>query len=147
MLSVERYTSCWKSGCRHDPSSIKCLLNYLDCDTFDYDKRNAWANSTNVFSNCNPNNNITFDYGIFKNAVGKNVISSNFAVKYFYCLWWGLQQLRYLHCFYQEHTYTYFQWWCIYFKLPRKYHQETLQLNHVLLLLIIPEIEGVFSKP
>ncbi|WCJ42421.1 cyclic nucleotide-gated channel 17 [Euphorbia peplus] len=93
LLSVERYTACWKSGCRHDTSSIKCVPTYLDCDTSDYAKRKVWADSTNVFSNCDPNNKISFDYGIFKNALVKNVISAKFDVKYFYCLWWGLQQL------------------------------------------------------
>ncbi|CAH1432660.1 unnamed protein product [Lactuca virosa] len=36
---------------------------------------------------------LPFKYGIFQNAVKKNVISSSIFHKYFYCLWWGLQQL------------------------------------------------------
>lgn len=27
----------------------------------------------------------------------KDVVSDNFMDKYFYCLWWGLQQLRYVY--------------------------------------------------
>lgn len=53
----------------------------------------SWVNSTNVFSNCDPENK-KFEYGIFENAVSKSVVSSNFIEKYFYCLWWGLQNLR-----------------------------------------------------
>lgn len=95
VLSVDRYTSCWKSVCRREKSPIKCLLQYLDCQDADLDVRKSWANSTNVFSGCDPNENSTFKYGIFENAVTKNVVSANFVEKYFYCLWWGLQQLRY----------------------------------------------------
>ncbi|KAM7252625.1 hypothetical protein ACFE04_008134 [Oxalis oulophora] len=90
VLSVDRYTSCWKRECRKE----KIPLNYIDCDSFYREERMAWAKFTNVFTNCDPSNeNSTFDYGIFVNAVSKGVVSSNFFVKYFYCLWWGLQQL------------------------------------------------------
>ncbi|XP_044471662.1 cyclic nucleotide-gated ion channel 17-like isoform X1 [Mangifera indica] len=93
VLSVDRYTSCWKKECGKE-TSPKCILNYLDCDTFNHQDREIWAKSTNVFKSCDPNNQeIDFDYGIFKNAVTKNVVSSVFIKKYFYCLWWGLQQL------------------------------------------------------
>ncbi|CAB4292808.1 unnamed protein product [Prunus armeniaca] len=44
LLSIDRYTSCWKSFCK-------------------------------------------------KECSGKNAVSANFITKYFYCLWWGLQQL------------------------------------------------------
>ena len=53
-----------------------------------------WENTTNVFQNCNPESN-NFNYGLFENAVTENVVFSNFIEKYFYCLWWGLQNLRY----------------------------------------------------
>ncbi|KAJ8750987.1 hypothetical protein K2173_016168 [Erythroxylum novogranatense] len=93
LLSLDRYASCWKSACRKEKDQLICLPKYLDCDAFDHDDRKIWANSTSVFSNCNPNNNISFDYGIFELAMTKNVVSSKFLEKYFYCLWWGLQQL------------------------------------------------------
>ncbi|XP_059636984.1 cyclic nucleotide-gated ion channel 17-like [Cornus florida] len=91
LLSVDRYTSCWKSHCKKDPT--KCFLHYLDCDAFDHVDRKNWANSTNVFNSCDPDNHITFKYGIFEKAVQKSVFSSKFLEKYFYCLWWGLQNL------------------------------------------------------
>ncbi|KAJ7955729.1 Cyclic nucleotide-gated channel [Quillaja saponaria] len=93
LLSVDRYTTCWKSFCKKESSPEKCFLNYLDCDSFHFDKRQKWANSTNVFNNCDPNNKIDFNYGIFENAVTKKVVTSNFTRKYLYCLWWGLQNL------------------------------------------------------
>ncbi|KAF8035507.1 hypothetical protein BT93_C1512 [Corymbia citriodora subsp. variegata] len=93
LLSVDRYTSCWKSICRKEESPIKCHPEYLSCDGFD-PMRQIWASSTNVFKSCDPNNdNSTFNYGIFENALTKNVVSSNFVERYCYCLWWGLQQL------------------------------------------------------
>ncbi|GMH08484.1 hypothetical protein Nepgr_010324 [Nepenthes gracilis] len=46
-----------------------------------------------MFYRCDPEENITFQYGIFENAVVKNILSSNFIKKYFYCWRWGLQQL------------------------------------------------------
>ncbi|XP_059636170.1 cyclic nucleotide-gated ion channel 17-like isoform X1 [Cornus florida] len=94
LLSVDRYMSCWKSLCKKESGPTKCFLNYLDCDTFDHVGRKTWANSTNVFKSCDPDNDgISFNYGIFENAVTKSVVSSNFLEKYFYCLWWGLQNL------------------------------------------------------
>ncbi|XP_057545548.1 cyclic nucleotide-gated ion channel 17-like isoform X1 [Amaranthus tricolor] len=93
LLSIERYTHCWKSNCRQEKGPPKCVLHFLDCDIFNNLDRVAWANTTTVFSNCDPKQSSSFPYGIFEDAVQKKVVSSNFIRKYFYCLWWGLQQL------------------------------------------------------
>ncbi|KAF3452848.1 hypothetical protein FNV43_RR03281 [Rhamnella rubrinervis] len=93
LLSIDRYTSCWKSFCKKEFSPTRCDFYYLDCDSFNHDDRKIWANTTNVFKNCDPSDELKFKFGIFKNAVTKNVVSSNFIEKYFYCLWWGLQNL------------------------------------------------------
>lgn len=93
LLSIDRYTSCWKSACRKESNPTKCVLTYLDCDSLNLKDRMTWAITTNVFKKCNPDNDIQFKYGIFENAVKKSVVSSNFIEKYFYCLWWGLQNL------------------------------------------------------
>ncbi|KAI7987963.1 putative cyclic nucleotide-gated ion channel 14 [Camellia lanceoleosa] len=93
LLSIERYATCWKSACRHEFSPLRCSLRFLDCGTLDDKDRIKWANSTAVFSNCDPANTITFNYGIFQNAVSNNIVSSEFLEKYLYCLWWGLQNL------------------------------------------------------
>lgn len=92
LLSLDRHASCWKSICHKETSSKNCS-EYLNCYAFNHDTRRTWASSTNVFKRCNPDNEIDFKYGIFENAVKKNVVSSNFLEKYFYCLWWGLQNL------------------------------------------------------
>ncbi|XP_043709390.1 probable cyclic nucleotide-gated ion channel 14 [Telopea speciosissima] len=94
LLSIERYTTCWKNECRNEVGPLKCSLSYLDCEFSQNNDRMIWANSTVVFNNCDANNNnITFNYGMFANALTNNVVSSTFLEKYFYCLWWGLQVL------------------------------------------------------
>ncbi|XP_042494103.1 probable cyclic nucleotide-gated ion channel 14 [Macadamia integrifolia] len=93
-LSIERYTTCWKSECRNEVGPLKCSLSYLDCESLKNNNRTIWANSTVVFNNCDANNqNTTFNYGIFGYALTNNVVSLNFLVKYVFCFWWGLQNL------------------------------------------------------
>ncbi|KAF7806596.1 cyclic nucleotide-gated ion channel 17 isoform X1 [Senna tora] len=92
LLSVDRYTSCWKSICRRESSPKDCFL-YLDCGSLNLEPRRIWLNTTNVFNSCDPSKDIEFKFGLFKSAVEKHVVSSNFISKYLYCLWWGLQQL------------------------------------------------------
>ncbi|KDP33464.1 hypothetical protein JCGZ_07035 [Jatropha curcas] len=93
LLSIERQATCWKSACRHEFSSVSCTLPFLDCDSMNTDARVLWANSTQVFNRCNPESSTFFDYGIFAKAVTQSIVSSDFIEKYFYCLWWGLQNL------------------------------------------------------
>ncbi|KAL8167841.1 hypothetical protein V2J09_009340 [Rumex salicifolius] len=91
LVSIERQSTCWKSNCKHETG---CLPVYLDCHTRHETDRMKWAATTTIFSNCDPNNaNHTFEFGMFENAISKNVVSSSFMDKYFYCLWWGLQNL------------------------------------------------------
>ncbi|EOY31626.1 Cyclic nucleotide-gated channel 17 isoform 2 [Theobroma cacao] len=86
LLSVDRYTSCWKKICKTEFAPVRCSLYYLDCDTFGSDDRKMWADVTDVFKSCDPRSDINFQYGIFESAVKKNVVSSGFLEKYFYCL-------------------------------------------------------------
>ena len=95
LLSIERHATCWKSACKHELSPIPCKPRYLDCGTLNFADRKSWENTTVLFSRCNPSDDTFFDYGIFANALEQNVLSSDFLEKYFYCLWWGLQNLRY----------------------------------------------------
>lgn len=92
VLSVDRYLSCWKSRCRREIDPTRCVLAYLNCDSSDAG-RDLWMTNTTVFDNCDPDGDITFNFGIFEAAVKKKVVSSSFIEKYFYCLWWGLQNL------------------------------------------------------
>ncbi|XP_022940960.1 probable cyclic nucleotide-gated ion channel 14 isoform X1 [Cucurbita moschata] len=93
LLSVERHAMCWKFTCRREFSPTKCHLDYLDCGTLNDVNRRIWEVNTTVFTQCSPDEDVVFNYGIFANAISKNVISFGFAQKYFYCLWWGLQNL------------------------------------------------------
>ncbi|TYJ30126.1 hypothetical protein E1A91_A06G113500v1 [Gossypium mustelinum] len=93
LLSFERHASCLKTECRNETSPVRCDPRYLDCGTLNDASRHKWENSTVVFGKCDPNNDISFDYGIFENALTKKIFSSGFHRKYFYCLWWGLQNL------------------------------------------------------
>lgn len=72
-----------------------CSVSFLDCGSLNHNDRTIWLNKTSVFARCNPDDKRFFNYGIFGNAVANNVVSSEFVDKYFYCLWWGLQNLRY----------------------------------------------------
>uniref|UniRef100_A0A1J3DJD4 Putative cyclic nucleotide-gated ion channel 17 n=1 Tax=Noccaea caerulescens TaxID=107243 RepID=A0A1J3DJD4_NOCCA len=92
ILSFDRYTSCWKSRCNKEFGRVNCHLYYLDCDSMYDAKQLSWANVTNVFKLCDARSG-EFKYGMFENAITKKVVSSNFIERYFYCLWWGLQQL------------------------------------------------------
>ena len=41
-----------------------------------------------------------FNYGIYTNAISSGIVASRtFFSKFCYCLWWGLQNLRYLTFF------------------------------------------------
>ncbi|EPS66346.1 hypothetical protein M569_08426, partial [Genlisea aurea] len=92
ILSVDRYMSCMKSGCKAEEG--RCLVEYLICEGPWNEGREKWLNGTGVFQSCDPNgSNVAFRFGIFENAVTKQVVSSSFIRKYFYCLWWGLQNL------------------------------------------------------
>ncbi|XP_076937603.1 cyclic nucleotide-gated ion channel 17-like [Bidens hawaiensis] len=88
LLSIDRHMSCWKSICKTEKF---CKSSFLDCSTVNHSDRQNWANVTTAFKECTADG--SFKYGIFESAVQKNVISSRFLHKYFYCLWWGLQQL------------------------------------------------------
>ncbi|KAL4571309.1 hypothetical protein LXL04_018067 [Taraxacum kok-saghyz] len=91
LLSIDRHMSCWKSICKDEKATCKAI--YLDCGMMNDIGRKNWANVTNAFKQCTGDDSLPFKYGIFQNAVQKNVISSSIFHKYFYCLWWGLQQL------------------------------------------------------
>ena len=101
LLSIKRQAVCWESECSAETGSINvtaCSIRYLDCESQNQIVRQIWAQNTSVFQNCDPNNNnSTFNFGLFQAVLSNQVVSIKFLEKYLYCLWWGLQQLRYLH--------------------------------------------------
>jgi cyclic nucleotide gated channel len=100
LLSVDRQTACWKTNCRDETG---CNIKFLDCDgTPD----STWANITTIFRSCNASNStITFDFGMFLPALKNQAPAERFVMKYFYSLWWGLQNLRYF--LFPKHTFSY----------------------------------------
>lgn len=98
MLSVDRQTTCWKQVCMQEDVTTNipfCRVKYLDCD-FSSQEKQIWANSTNVFTNCDAtNSSISFNFGMFQPALSNHVPAQQFVKKYFYSFWWGLQNLRY----------------------------------------------------
>eukprot|EP01018_Ginkgo_biloba_P007253 Gb_31243 [translate_table: standard] len=100
LLAIERQNTCWRTECRKENRSSnlpKCQLGFLDCDSFKNDLmpyRERWINVTRVVANCDANNDtISFQFGIFGDALTTGIVSSRFIEKYFYCLWWGLRNL------------------------------------------------------
>ncbi|KAG2654572.1 hypothetical protein PVAP13_1NG512900 [Panicum virgatum] len=88
LLSVDRQTACWKMNCRDE---IGCAIKFLDCDDT---PNETWANTTTTFSKCNASNGtIDFDFGMFLPALQNQAPAKSFVMKYFYSLWWGLQNL------------------------------------------------------
>ncbi|XXG64501.1 hypothetical protein AAC387_Pa05g2439 [Persea americana] len=91
LLSIERLTTCWKTECRK-VDAAKCNFDFFNCS-----KVQNWAINQSVLENCDQGEeikgSIPFKFGIFKDALDKNVVSSKFLDKYLYCLWWGLQNL------------------------------------------------------
>ncbi|KAJ3693371.1 hypothetical protein LUZ60_008851 [Juncus effusus] len=98
LLTVERQATCWKSQClienSFQNSKIPCNFIYMECKNLDTQDSKNWANNTSIFSNCNANNRtIPFNFGIFLFALQYGAVTTSFSEKYFYCLWWGFQQL------------------------------------------------------
>ena len=106
LLAIERKDACWRQQCGNSTASaIPCQFNYLYCSARDATSEwQAWQNSTTIFDNCQSDSAL-FDFGIYKNAFDKHILDSNFVKKYLYCLWFGLQQLRYTKTIIYEKIY------------------------------------------
>ncbi|KAL7134513.1 hypothetical protein ABFS83_11G031400 [Erythranthe nasuta] len=107
LLSVERNDTCWQRACKR---SGKCVTGFLYCGNQNMDDYDIWSNISNlVLSTACPvddQNNPPFDFGIFRQALAAEIVSSRkFLSKYCYCLWWGLQNLSTLGQGLQTSTY------------------------------------------
>ncbi|XP_047082792.1 cyclic nucleotide-gated ion channel 17-like [Lolium rigidum] len=88
LLSVDRQTACWKMSCKNE---TRCDIRYLDCEVT---PNQQWVSTTGVFSSCNASDtSIDFDYGMFLPALSNLAPAQGFLIKFFYSLWWGLQNL------------------------------------------------------
>lgn len=85
-LSIEREDSCWRHACRK-----------INCTTTSWYCSNGERESMELISaNCpitDPNPEM-FDFGIYLQALQLGIVKPrNFLEKFFYCFWWGLQNL------------------------------------------------------
>ncbi|KAF8378308.1 hypothetical protein HHK36_029647 [Tetracentron sinense] len=98
LLSIGRQHTCWRTECGKEENAthiISCNPSFLDCSSLGQIERQSWLNLTHVLANCDASNSdIHFKYGMFADAFTNEVVSSKFIEKYFYCLWWGLRNLR-----------------------------------------------------
>lgn len=91
LLSIERQEACWRRVCYDKKPS--CEYGFFDCHRANDFNRTAWFQSSNLSGLCNPLSGF-YEFGIYSDAVTSEVTASPFFNKYFYCLWWGLRNLR-----------------------------------------------------
>ncbi|KAF7131761.1 hypothetical protein RHSIM_Rhsim09G0204600 [Rhododendron simsii] len=87
LFSIERETTCWKSAHRNQTGFV---YHSVYCDN------GTEFNKSFLNESCpiEPPNATVFDFGIFLSALRSGVVGSrNFPEKFFYCFWWGLQNL------------------------------------------------------
>ncbi|XP_058182515.1 cyclic nucleotide-gated ion channel 1-like [Rhododendron vialii] len=85
LFSIERETTCWKSAC----VKTGCDYHSVYCD-----HGTEFISLLNEFCPIETANTTAFDFGIFLTALQSGVVGSkNFPEKFFYCFWWGLQNL------------------------------------------------------
>ncbi|KAJ0267212.1 Cyclic nucleotide-gated ion channel 1 [Hirschfeldia incana] len=88
LFSIERKTVCWKQACNRDRR--KCNTDSLYC------RPDKSGGNTFLNESCPAleRNATSFDFGIFLGALQSGVVESHdFPQKFFYCFWWGLQNL------------------------------------------------------
>ncbi|KAG6745616.1 hypothetical protein POTOM_050114 [Populus tomentosa] len=101
LFSIERETNCWRKACGKNPG---CKRELLFCD------RDVVGDVTFLDDYCpiqTPNETV-FNFGIFLDALQSGVVlsSMDFPQKFFYCFWWGLQNLSSLGQNLQTSTYV-----------------------------------------
>ncbi|XP_065866512.1 putative cyclic nucleotide-gated ion channel 7 [Euphorbia lathyris] len=95
LLAVERKDACWQKACI---DSGKCEISYLYCGNKGLPGFHEWRRVSDVVlpNSCNVDDdgNSAFNYGIYTQAMSSDIVASRvFGSKFFYCLWWGLQNL------------------------------------------------------
>ena len=97
LFAVGRYDTCWHKACGENE---KCEVDFLYCGNQQMKGYDAWQNisQTVIGFKCSINEDDPhFNYGIYTQALTSDIVASNsFFTKYCYCLWWGLQNLRYI---------------------------------------------------
>ncbi|KAF8033253.1 hypothetical protein BT93_D1998 [Corymbia citriodora subsp. variegata] len=92
LLAIDRQEFCWRSVC--DQEKPQCRYDFLDCHHVQDPGRDTWYNMANLTSLCDPNNaNTPVQWGIYYNFETESIGSCKFFSKYFFCFWWGLNNL------------------------------------------------------
>lgn len=91
-MSFERHFTCWRMICEKEKTRHHCDTLFLDC-LKSGDETDAWKKATKAFTTCTPKN---YEFGLFADAFNDQVTSAGILDRYFYCLWWGLRNLRYV---------------------------------------------------
>uniref|UniRef100_A0A7N0UAH1 Cyclic nucleotide-binding domain-containing protein n=1 Tax=Kalanchoe fedtschenkoi TaxID=63787 RepID=A0A7N0UAH1_KALFE len=85
LFSIERETVCWRQACGHNST----CHDYLNCDLMK--GSNAFLSD---FCPVKEENKTAFDFGIFFDGLQSGIAgSTDFPQKFFFCFWWGLQNL------------------------------------------------------
>ncbi|KAH9776094.1 putative cyclic nucleotide-gated ion channel 16 [Citrus sinensis] len=95
-FSFKRQHACWIQVCegeRNSTHSPSCDPIFIDCSVSELPERNAWLEHSSLYDECATEEQ-QFPFGIFYDAIDKQVAETNFIRKYCYCLWWGLKNLR-----------------------------------------------------
>lgn len=88
LFSIERETICWQRACGNQTA---CRHASLYCGD-DHTGFKTLLNDSCPIQQPDPE---LFDFGIFLDALQSGVVeSTDFPQKFFYCFWWGLQNLR-----------------------------------------------------
>ncbi|XP_059629085.1 cyclic nucleotide-gated ion channel 1 [Cornus florida] len=89
LFSIERETVCWQKACGNQSNQSACVNASLYCkDSI------GFIQFLNNSCPIQTENATVFDFGIFLNALQSGVVeSTDFPQKFFYCFWWGLQNL------------------------------------------------------
>ncbi|KAI5055853.1 hypothetical protein GOP47_0029374 [Adiantum capillus-veneris] len=91
LFAIERKDTCWRQQCNIERNI--CSYDFLYCGaTKDNTAREAWLRNTSVYTHCGVDSPF-FNFGIYKDAFNKKIVTAKFMNKYLFCLWFGLQQL------------------------------------------------------
>lgn len=97
LLAVERNDTCWREACVR---SGKCKIDYLYCGNKHFEGYDEWQGISERVLNSHcfvVDDESSFNYGIFTQAISSRIVESRaFFSKFCYCLWWGVQNLRYI---------------------------------------------------
>ncbi|KAJ4838216.1 putative cyclic nucleotide-gated ion channel 8 [Turnera subulata] len=107
LLAVERKGTCWRQACL---SKDVCHEDFLYCGNRSLKKFNLWRriSEKTLMERCGVSDQgeSPFNYGIYTQAMTSEIVESRkFTRKFFYCLWWGLQNLSTLGQGLQTSTY------------------------------------------